>query len=205
MIGLFAVCPPEPLVEFRILRIASHCPLRALHCRVPLLHLQVTLRQQQVHISVLRIFGRGCLQRRNGLRIVAGFIRAPPGLKIRILLDARRRHRRTRYQQHCQKSLSHLNHSNSLGNSQLLYSPRPRTFRRAGPHLPAAPPSPLPAARSLPHSSSRPRCPRESPVSPVSICPRLTGFSSPRTRTAARLGPPPRRAAPPARRVVPAN
>src|SRR5216684_1116000 len=179
MIGLFAVCPPQPLVKFRILRIDSHCPLRALD--------------------------RRGLQGLNGLRIVAGFIRAPRGLKIRILLDARRRHRHARYQQDCQKAFSRSNHSNSLGNSQPPYSPRSRTFRRASPRLPAVPPSPLPATRSPLHNSSRPRCPRESPASPVSICPRLTGFSSPRKRIAARLGPRPRRAAPPARPDVPSN
>ena len=111
MIGLFSIRSPEPLVVDRVLGVDGHRLLHALDRRVMLLQLQITLRQQQLHLAILRSLGRGCLQRLDGLHIVAGFVSPPPRFELRFLLHICRRNRRAGNAKACEQPPRPLNHS----------------------------------------------------------------------------------------------
>ena len=119
MIGLFTVRSSQPFVKFRILWIDRHCLLRTLHGRIPLLHLQVTLRQQQVHVTVLRLSGCRRLQRLDGLGIFAGFVSAPSCFEACFLLHSCRCHRPAREANGCEQPLHPPSHSISPEKSTL--------------------------------------------------------------------------------------
>src|SRR5260370_9783291 len=146
MIGLFSVRSPQPFVVDGIVSVEGLFPLRALDGRVVLRPLQIPLRQQQLHVAILLIFGRGRLQFLNGPHIIAGLVGAPPRFERCFLLGICRRRRRARDEQDGNRPIPPLNHSTVPEKRRLPWGWR-------SPSSPPANPRPLVDPPILPPAS----------------------------------------------------